>query len=489
MDEIYGYLPPTANPPSKKPLMTMLKQARAFGLGILLATQNPVDLDYKALSNIGAWFLGRLQTERDKMRVLDGLEGAAASQEAGFDRRKMEETLAGLGERVFLLNNVHEDGPVTFHVRWVLSYLCGPMARAQIKQLMDPKRGQFEEVELKKKDIVEKGPTPPPLPPAAADKPEQGAETVHGSVSQFYVPVSSGYLDKQIVYMPAAIRSAEVQFSEASYDIFGTREFTNISRIWPDEVSINWSESVPLPEGMNTTHLRGQPLNPVEFGALPEFAKSTQTFTAAKRDYADWLYQNQSLPVLHAEAFGMYAKLGETEGEFRARLSHRARELRDQAIEDIQQKFAKQMDSLEDKLEDAEKDVAEQRRQATSAGMGALVRIGGTLLTAILSKRARIATATNARTATSSGSKAWKESRDVATAKKEVRAIEDDLRELESELERAIEDIKKNFDPDRAELKTVDVKPLKKNINVTACGLVWLPFIKRGRMELEKAWV
>ena len=148
MDEIFGYLPPTQNPPSKKPMLTMLKQARAFGLGVLLATQNPVDLDYKALSNMGTWFLGRLQTERDKLRVLDGLEGAASSQGSTFNRAEMEQTLAGLGSRVFLMNNVNEDAPVLFHVRWVMSYLCGPMTRSQIKTLMDPKKPERREAKL-----------------------------------------------------------------------------------------------------------------------------------------------------------------------------------------------------------------------------------------------------------------------------------------------------------------------------------------------------
>ncbi len=140
MDEIFGFFPPVAEPPSKRPLLTLLKQARAFGVGILLATQNPVDLDYKGLANAGTWFIGRLQTERDKDRLLEGLEGVAAGTEAGFDRQKMEETLAGLGKRIFLMYNVHEDAPVTFQTRWVMSYLSGPLTRAQIKVLMDPRR-------------------------------------------------------------------------------------------------------------------------------------------------------------------------------------------------------------------------------------------------------------------------------------------------------------------------------------------------------------
>ena len=142
MDEIFGFFPPVAEPPSKRPMLNLLKQARAFGLGVVLATQNPVDLDYKGLANTGTWFLGRLQTDRDKQRVLDGLEGAAAAQSASFDRRSMEELLAGLTTRVFLMNNVHEDGPVVLESRWAMSYLRGPLTRDQIKILMKDRRPQ-----------------------------------------------------------------------------------------------------------------------------------------------------------------------------------------------------------------------------------------------------------------------------------------------------------------------------------------------------------
>jgi hypothetical protein len=132
MDEVFGYFPPLSNPPSKGPMLTLLKQARAYGLGVLLATQNPVDLDYKGLSNIGTWFLGRLQTERDKQRVLDGLEGASAASGSEFSRSQMETTLSGLGNRRFLMNNVHDRQPTLFETRWALSYLRGPLTRDQL---------------------------------------------------------------------------------------------------------------------------------------------------------------------------------------------------------------------------------------------------------------------------------------------------------------------------------------------------------------------
>ncbi len=131
MDEVFGYLPPVANPPSKAPLLTLLKQARAYGVGVMLATQNPVDLDYKALSNTGTWFLGKLQTERDKARVLDGLDSLAG----GLDRATLDSTLSSLGSRVFLMHNVHEHAPVVFETRWTLSYLRGPLGRDELKRL------------------------------------------------------------------------------------------------------------------------------------------------------------------------------------------------------------------------------------------------------------------------------------------------------------------------------------------------------------------
>ncbi len=151
MDEIFGYFPPVSNPPSKQLLLTLLKQARAFGLGIMLSTQNPVDLDYKGLSNTGTWFIGRLQTEQDKLRILDGLAGSVSNAGKSLDRNKLDNLISGLGKRIFVMNNVHEDEPIIFQSRWALSYLCGPLTRAQIKTLVQP----IQTEDLSKKLIIQ----------------------------------------------------------------------------------------------------------------------------------------------------------------------------------------------------------------------------------------------------------------------------------------------------------------------------------------------
>ena len=208
MDEIFGYFPPVANPPSKLPLLTLLKQGRAFGLGVVLATQNPVDLDYKGLSNTGTWFIGRLQTERDKAKVLEGLEGVAAGSGKGFDKQAMEQTLAGLGNRIFLLNNVHEDGTEIFETRWAMSYLRGPLTRAQIKTLMKPIKELAPAVRQ-----TQATPAPAPQPALAAAAVASGgdakpaAQTVRPAlppeVSQYFIPIRSGS-GLRLVYLPCS---------------------------------------------------------------------------------------------------------------------------------------------------------------------------------------------------------------------------------------------------------------------------------------------
>jgi hypothetical protein len=210
MDEIFGYFPPVKNPPSKAPLLTLLKQARAFGLGVVLSTQNPVDLDYKGLSNTGSWFIGRLQTERDKERVLAGLEGAAAG--TGFDRGRMEEVLAGLGKRVFLLNNVHENAPVTFETRWVLSYLRGPLTREQIKILMTDK-----------KSAAAPAPAASPQPAAAPAASSAGEPPVVApGINVMYLAASGA--GQGLMYYPAVAGWLDVYYSSAKYKVDVTRK-------------------------------------------------------------------------------------------------------------------------------------------------------------------------------------------------------------------------------------------------------------------------
>lgn len=457
MDEIYGYLPPTANPASKKPLMTILKQGRAFGLGALLATQNPVDLDYKALSNIGTWWLGRLQTERDKMRVLDGLQGAAASQEGGFDRQAMEELLAGLGSRVFLMNNVHEDEPVVFHVRWVMSYLCGPMTKRQIKTLMDPKRDTW----LAEQTEQSANPMSMGVSKSAASVVER--PVVGRGVEEFFAPVSGA------VYQPHLLREATVYFNNTKTGVDGSRLVRFINPI--EESGINWKSEMQL----DVDVLQADPDEGVRFAQLPGYAMQSNNYKAVEKEFVDWIYRNDRVEVFFAPAVKAYSTMGETEGSFRARLGQRSREQRDLAVEKMREKMRSKLRTKEGQLQRALAAVEREKAQAQNAQFSAGASVLSTILGTLFGSRKLGSSAVRrGASAAKSASRAMQQRRDVKLAEAKVQDLQELISEMEAELSEDIAQLEERYDPANLELETVQVKPYKKDIRVDALGILWI---------------
>ena len=463
MDEIYGYLPPSANPPSKKPLMTMLKQARAFGLGVLVATQNPVDLDYKALSNMGTWFLGRMQTERDKARVLEGLAGAADAQGGGFDRKKMETLLSGLDSRVFLMNNVHEDGPVVFHVRWVMSYLRGPLTRRQIKTLMDPKRNKF-------KNLAKQAAPANPLRMSSEESEPKGERPVVGKgVEEFFVPFTGEADD--VTYRPALLRDAQVHFSSSKAGLEGSRNVRKVNPIsgkgidWDTE----WNCQVPL------KNLLEKPREGVGFAELPGFAQNAENYEPVEDEFKVWVYRNERIILQYSPLYKMYSKMGETKGDFRARLAVKGREARDEAVDKMRDKYASKIRSKTDQIERAELGVEKEESEASSATLQVGASVLGKLLGGLFGGR-------KSRSNSISGAtRAMKQRRDVKIAKEKVKNLEEDLAELESELAEEINELEEKYEASRTVLEPEPIKPYKKDIDVRAVSLLWLPYDEEGK--------
>ncbi|MDB6075706.1 MAG: hypothetical protein JWO89_3346, partial [Verrucomicrobiaceae bacterium] len=488
MDEIYGYLPPVANPPSKKPMMILLKQARAFGLGLLLATQNPVDLDYKALSNIGTWFIGRLQTERDKARLLDGLEGAITTQGVKFDRNFIDKTLSSLGHRVFLLNNVHEDGPEVFITRCTLSYLRGPVSRNEIKQLMDP-------VRPKKGAAVEAGEDDGFAPPSAKVAANVNRNTIKpklpDGVEEYFFTGEAGTSADSLCYRPAMIRSAVVNFDDAKRKITGRASFTLINEIDVEKQRVDWDKTYPVPKDVDLAKFGRDPEEgDVEYLDLPGAALKAKTYETIEKDYIDWVYANGAAEVICCALLNTYSNLGETEGDFRARVTQSARELRDQAVEVLKQKAARQTKSMEDDLARAMAKVDTQKSEATSATISTVAQVGMSLLGALFGNKggalgaakslARVGTVTSA-------SRAWKQSQDVSVAQGEVDRLKAAYDTLNKEAEEAAQKIRDQYDPNNLKLETQKLSPVKKNIQATATGIIWMPYERVGA-ELRQAW-
>jgi hypothetical protein len=483
MDEIYGYLPPSAMPPSKKPMMILLKQARAFGLGMLLATQNPVDLDYKALANIGTWWIGRLQTERDKARLLDGLEGAVSTSGGKFERGEMETAMSGLGNRVFLMNNVHEDGPCIFHVRWIMSYLSGPLAKDQVKRLMDPIRPAKKTAAVAEDDGF--------LPPGATAAPAADRNTIkpklpEGTAEYFIV---SDISPDALCYVPAILRSAVVNFDDAKRKIDGTSRVTLVNPLDPNGQRVIWDKFVDIPRDVDLAKWSSNPSDGAEFAELPGAAQKSTTYTSIKKDYTDWVYANHFLEVSYSPLLEAYSNPGEKVDEFKARITQTARELRDKAVEELREKAAKTVKALEAKATKAQLKLDTQKQQASSAKLSAAVSIGTSILGAFFGRKSKMGAVGSLMkgSTVTTASRVMREGQEAAAAEAELVALHQEMEELNKTVEDETQKLRDQYDPTTIALETFKLTPTKTRIQPDAIGILWLPHERVGG-ELRKAW-
>src|ERR1041384_941792 len=467
MDEIFGYFPPVANPPSKLPLLTLLKQGRAFGLGVVLATQNPVDLDYKGLANTGTWFIGRLQTERDKARVLEGLEGIAAGTGQKFDRQEMEQILAGLSNRIFLLNNTHDDAPEVFETRWAMSYLRGPLTRVQIKALMDPMKGQSATVPAS-------GPEPAkPSAPPPSSKAQNQRPVLPPEVTQYFIPVrSSG--GATLSYHPLIIGDVEIHYSD-SKKVDLSQNVTLLTAIVDGPVNVDWDKNVAA--DLPVEDLESEPQSGAQFGQVPSAASKAKNYDAWKKDLSNWVYRNQRLELLESEALDVASNPGESERDFRVRLQQLAREQRDGAVEELRQKYAPKIDQLNERKRRADQAVEREAEQAKGQKLQTAISFGATLLSSFMGRKTvSLSTLGRATTAVRGVGRSMKESEDVSRAQDNVAAIDQQLVALDQQFKDETAKLEQAYDPQTEELGKVSLKPTKTNIAVKFMSLVWAPY-------------
>ncbi|MGE3840523.1 MAG: ATP-binding protein [Vicinamibacterales bacterium] len=476
MDEIAGYMPPVANPPSKQAMLTLLKQARAFGLGVVLSTQNPIDLDYKGLSNTGTWFLGRLQTEQDKARVLDGLEGALSGAHA-FDRARVSQTLSGLGKRVFLMHNVHEDAPVVFETRWTLSYLRGPLTRDQIRALSGPVAGSAPGAV---------GATSPAGGPvraagrpagatssaAAPEAPIAVRPVLPPDVPQYFLPATDPRGSTR--YQVRLWATAQVEFNDTKLDVRESRTVTVLAPFTDGPIGVDWDAA----ESTETTvsELETEPLPEMAFDEVPASAVKAKSYGSWSKDFGRWLFQTQSLDVLSYPELDLTSVAGESEREFRIRLQQALRERRDAETQRLRQKYAPKIAALEEKIRRAQVAVQKEQEQASDQKMQSVFTMGASVLGALLGRK--VVSATNlgrAATAARGFGRARKESQDVSRAQENQSVVEQQLADLQGELEAEVASLNAGVDATSAVLQKVSVKPKKTHITVGQVALAWVP--------------
>ncbi|MDH4155491.1 MAG: ATP-binding protein [Nitrospira sp.] len=480
MDEIFGYFPPVSNPPSKLPLMTLLKQARAFGLGVVLATQNPVDLDYKGLANTGTWFIGRLQTERDKARVLEGLEGASSSAGKKFDRGRMEQTLAGLGNRIFLMNNVHEDEPVVFETRWCLSYLRGPLTRTQIKQLMDPVRGKGVGVKGEGKEKSAASPHASDLTPAS--RPMLPPE-----VPQHFVPLRGSKPDgSELVYVPMLLGVSQIRFSDSKSGIDTTQDLALMTAMTDGAVAVDWDKAVAA--DLAVADLEREPSEKAQFLAVPTSAGKAKSYADWTKEFSGWLFRTQKIELLRSPTTRDVSKPGESERDFRVRLQQTGREQRDKAADALRQKYAPKIAALQDRIRRAELQKEKQQAESRSSQMQAAISVGASILGAFMGRKTISATNIGrATTAIRSAGRVMKESKDLGAAEENVAALQQQQADLEAQFTSESDALAAATDPLNEKLETLSIKPTKANIAVKLVALAWTPHWRDGQGALVSA--
>ena len=475
MDEIFGYLPPTSNPPSKTPMLTLLKQARAFGVGMVFATQNPVDLDYKALSNMGTWFIGRLQTERDKARLLDGLESAAGG---GFKRSQIEKIISDLDSRVFLLNNTHEDAPELFQTRWVLSYLRGPLTRDQIKTLMEP-------VKAGKPAASKPGPAPASVSGSGASS---QPPSLPPGLKQFYVPArGAAPAGGGLVYKPKILGASKIQYSNTKAKVDTTQNLVYITPVTDDAIPVLWdnAESIDVP----ATELEKSPRSGAQFSPLPSAASQVKNYADWEKDFGTWLYGSQRLDLLQSPSLKATSNPGEDERDFRIRLQQLAREQRDELIEGLREKYASKLATLQERKRRAEQTVEKQAEQARKAKLDTALSVGATLLGAFTGRKVLSQTnISKAKSAMRGVSKSADESQDVKRAQETVEAIDGQIADLNDKFKAETDELESKTDPLTENLETLSLKPKKTDIQVHLTTLAWLPYWKDEQDKLTPAW-
>jgi hypothetical protein len=454
MDEVFGYLPPVANPPSKTPLLTLLKQARAYGVGIMLATQNPVDLDYKALSNTGTWFLGKLQTERDKARVLDGLEGVTA----GMDRATLDSTLSALGSRVFLMHNVHEHAPVVFETRWTLSYLRGPLGRDELKRLRQSS------------PPTSASQSPAVALPAVAENTGAAATgtrpIVPSGIQEVFVPA-----DGAAHYRASLYGSARVQFTDTRRGIDVVQELHAVVPFASGAVPVDWDtgEAAPVPPEQLATKAPSA----ATFDTPPAAALDPRKYASWSRDFVDWLVRSRSLTIYSAPSLKLTSNAGESERDFRMRVQMAAREARDAQVEKLRGKYATKIARATEKVRKAEELVGREQQQVSQQRLQTAVSLGATIFGALLGRKmVSASTLGRATTAARGVSRSMKEGEDVANAREKVTIAQQELAALQQQIEAEAAAVAGTADPG---IEAVEIRPKRGGVDVRLVALAWVP--------------
>jgi hypothetical protein len=490
-DEIFGYMPPTQNPPSKEPMLRMLKQARAFGIGLVLVTQNPVDLDYKGLSNTGTWFIGKLQTDRDKQRLLDGLQGATPN----MDREDYDKMISSLGKRIFLLHNVHEKKPQLFQTRWAMNYLAGPLTRSQIPAV--------NQLAGTKEEVISHDSTPELAPSTAetgvasdqvvAEATQRESEpdlpgstsrpAVPGRLAEYFLPNDLSFTEAfsaagrsvpeqaqslGLIYRPSLLAQSRIRYLNRKYDLDYEQEHTALTTTPDRRGVIRWDEV--LAGNVEVESLDDNPDPRARFGSLEAPLSEPRTMKSMENDFLDWNYHNSSVVVRANEDLDIYAGPQVSRAEFRTLCSVAAREKRDAELNKVADKFDKKMDTVLSRMKREQRELEEDRSDLSQRKMEEYGTHAETVLGLFSRRKKSLSRSLSKRRMTE------KAEADVKESLQAIEEYERQIAELQAEQEEALEEVNERWEEIASQMSEIQVTPYKKDILVELFGVAWFPY-------------
>jgi len=489
-DEIFGYMPPVGNPPSKEPMLRMLKQARAFGVGQMLVTQNPVDVDYKALSNAGTWFIGKLQTDQDKQRLLDGLEGVMAD---GLDRHEFDILISALGKRVFLVKNVHERKPAIFNTRWAMNYLTGPLTRAQIPALNRMVGAEKSFLSVGKTVSSYSQPTGEATPVRRERKTERVEEATIGSstrpavpvrISEYFLPHNLTFMqalkiagrsdldaaqNQGLLYRPSLIAQAYIRFRNRKYnldyEISRTALVSDVSR----RGVVRWEEFIAT-EPLDSHQLDEKPVLDARFGSLEAPLSEASILRGMRTDFLDWAYRSSEVKVRVNEKLNMYAGPEISKDKFFEMCQEAAEDKREAEIKKVTAAVDKKIERLQDRIEREGQELREDESELSSRKMEEWGTYAETALSLFGGRKRRLSTSLSKRRMTA------KAKADVEESHEAIADLEQTIKALEQEKDEALQEIIKEWDEVVTNYDEIKVSPYKKDVQLDMFGVAWFPY-------------
>jgi len=484
-DEIFGFLPPVSNPPSKESMLRMLKQARAFGVGLVLATQNPVDLDYKALSNAGSWFIGKLQTDQDKQRLLDGLMGAAGD----LDKSYYDDLLSSVDKRQFLLHNVHAGEPVLFKTRWAMNYLAGPMTRDQIPALnalaghapfaadssFDKQPG---DTAAGKGSVQEQVQEEQPRLAGSATRPAVPKDIAEYFLVNNLSLSEAAKLERQsltaegrnlgLQYRPVLLAQADIGFANRKYNLMHNTKYTTLVEGPDRRGMIRWDEY--LVGGVGPDDVERQPVPDARFADLDEPLNDSRIMRTVEKDFSEWCYQTAAVTVKANEKLGVYAGPDISEDAFNEMCAAAAAKELEEQTEKLMKKHEQKIDRIEEKLRREQRELKEDEAEHSMRKGEEGISHVETLLGVLGGRRRSLSSSMSKRRMTERAKAEVEES--IAA----IEAFEEERKELEEEIKNSLEDLRLHWEEVTADMTEIPVKPYKKDIRIDYFGVAWFPY-------------